>query len=306
MKKFLLYIVLFIMPIWIILVGVDNTFSSIVRNANSAFSKPLNDMYIASDNHDVLICGNSRASVQYDPNIIDSILGCTSYNLGYDGCAINIQLLKYKHWIKLHTLPQYVIYNIDLWTMNKTQGNNREQIFPYFRFDKSMLYSFDEYHDYTFAEKHIPFCRYIGHRELLNRVLGDSISFYKGYYGYNWDWQTNNQRHNNDLYKCASDANMIQLFSDFISEQQECGISILFVYAPMFHTIMRYSPDIQKMYNMYDAIARQYNIPILDYNYDNICQDSTLFYNKMHLNRTGAEVFTTKLAHDIDSLGLLK
>ena len=62
------------------------------------------------------------------------------YNLGYDGCAINIQLLKYKHWIKLHTLPQYVIYNIDLWTMHKTQGNNREQIFPYFRFDKSMLY----------------------------------------------------------------------------------------------------------------------------------------------------------------------
>ena len=62
----------------------------------------------------------------------------------------------------------------------------------------------------------------------------------------------------------------------------------------------------KKMYEMYDTIAQRFNIPILDYNDISMCYDTTYFYNGTHLNKLGAEVFTTKLAHDIDSLGLLK
>ena len=60
------------------------------------------------------------------------------------------------------------------------------------------------------------------------------------------------------------------------------------------------------MYAMYDSIARKYDIPILDYNYDPISYDTAYFYNAMHSNKKGAELFSVKLTHDIDSLGILR
>jgi lysophospholipase L1-like esterase len=57
---------------------------------------------------------------------------------------------------------------------------------------------------------------------------------------------------------------------------------------------------------MYDSIARKYNIPILDYHYDPISFDTAYFYNATHMNKRGAELFTAKLAHDIDSLRIMK
>ena len=57
-----------------------------------------------------------------------------------------------------------------------------------------------------------------------------------------------------------------------------------------------------QMYEMYDTIATRFNIPILDYNDIPLCYDTAYFYNGTHLNRTGAEIFTTKLAQDLESL----
>ena len=307
MGRFLLKIFLFILPIWIVLLGVDYSYSYRIAQANASFSKPFYDVYLSADsNYDVLVCGNSRASLQYDPNIIDSILDCNSYNLGFDGSPINLQLVKYDYWLKEHAHPNLCIYNIDLWTMKAEYGKNREQLFPYFVIDRSLMRAFDEYQNYTFTEKYIPFRRYIGHRKLISGVLKGNLSFSKGYYGHDWSWQFLNRRDNQDLYKCAYDSAMIVTFGDFIAREQEHGVKFLFVYAPMFHTITMNNPDIPKMYAMYSDIASQFDIPILDYNYDLLCQDSAYFFNKMHLNKAGAEIFTTKLAHDIDSLGLLK
>jgi hypothetical protein len=275
--------------------------------SNSEFSMPFYDIYSSdsNNNYNVLICGNSRASVQYDPYIIDSILECNSYNLGFDGSPINLQLVKYDYWLKEHTRPDFCIYNIDLWTMRVEYGKNREQLFPYFMIDKPLIKAFEQYQNYTFTEKYIPFRRYIGHRKLISGILNDPISFYKGYYGCDWQWQANNIKHNIDLTKCACDSAMIVAFGDFIAREQSNGVQFLFVYAPMFHTITKNNPDVPTMYAMYSQIASQFDIPILDYNHDPICQDSACFFNKMHLNRTGASIFTTQLAHDIDSLGLL-
>lgn len=306
MARFVLKILLFLLPVWIVLLGVDHSYSDRIVQSNASFSRPFYDMSLSADSdYDVLICGNSRASLQYDPNILDSILDCDSYNLGFDGAPINLQMVKYDCWLRHHAHPSLCIYNIDLWTMKAEYGKNREQLFPYFWKDKSLVRAFDRYQHYTFTEKYIPFRRYIGHRKLISGVFKGNLTFSKGYYGHNWTWQHLNGRDNKDLYKCACDSAMIVAFGDFIAREQSNGVQFLFVYAPMFHTITKNNPDVPTMYAMYSQIASQFDIPILDYNHDPICQDSACFFNKMHLNRTGASIFTTQLAHDIDSLGLL-
>lgn len=59
------------------------------------------------------------------------------------------------------------------------------------------------------------------------------------------------------------------------------------------------------MLALYKGIADRHNCPFLDYTNDPICYDTLNFYNAMHLNAHGANLFSAELAHDLDSLGLI-
>ena len=91
-----------------------------------------------------------------------------------------------------------------------------------------------------------------------------------------------------------------------LNEVTHEGTKVIFVYAPVYYEVRDKMVNEKQMYEMYDTIAQRFTIPILDYNDIPMCYDTTNFYNGTHLNKVGAELFTIKLAHDIDSLGLLK
>ena len=61
----------------------------------------------------------------------------------------------------------------------------------------------------------------------------------------------------------------------------------------------------QQMHDNFQKYANKYNIPILDYTDMDICYDTAFFYNSMHLNKKGANIFTDSLANDIKRLGFL-
>jgi hypothetical protein len=44
---------------------------------------------------------------------------------------------------------------------------------------------------------------------------------------------------------------------------------------------------------------KQFGARVLDYTKDTLCLNKTYFYNYSHLNRTGAKLFSVKLARDI-------
>ena len=84
------------------------------------------------------------------------------------------------------------------------------------------------------------------------------------------------------------------------------GINIVFVYTPTYIGLTKkmYSYH-QQMHDNFQKYANKYNIPILDYTDLDICYDTAFFYNSMHLNKKGADIFTDSLANDIKRLGLL-
>ena len=57
-----------------------------------------------------------------------------------------------------------------------------------------------------------------------------------------------------------------------------------------------------KVFAIYQSLADRYGCQILNYTYDSISHDTLNFYNASHLNRRGAELFSTKLAHDLKEL----
>ena len=270
-----------------------------------------NQMYNDSTCYDLVINGSSRAWTQYDPLILDSILDLTSFNLGIDGSAINRQITKYNKYCELHGNPKYLIQNIDLWTMSYTMGYEREQFFSYFFYDRDLLKEYDYYENFSWGEKYLPCYRYLGYDDVITEALfhDNKGHFFEyltnGYFSRVEEWD-GSVLYAMDSVIVATDTNAVNLFIDFLQEETGNGVKIIFVYAPIYIGAREKMLNEEEMFAMYDSIAEKFDIPILDYNDIPMCYDTTYFYNATHLNRLGAELFTTKLAHDIDSLGLSK
>lgn len=311
MKKFLVKILWFTLILLLAAIVLDCVISfRLLDNKNRMFAG-WNAMYNDTTNYDLIINGSSRAWRQYDPIIIDSILNINSYNLGIDGSAINRQIVRYRKYREYHKPAKYLIQNIDFINMHNTFGYEREQFFPYFLYDRNLMRQIDIYENFSFAEKFIPSYRYIGYKDVLTEALFNYSSqnrfefLYKGYFGNNSNWNgVELAQLDSIVFSC--DTMALSSFIEFLEQITYDGTKVIFVYAPLYHEVRTKMTNESQMYEMYDTIATRFNIPILDYNDIPLCYDTAYFYNGTHLNKIGAELFTTKLAHDIDSIGFLK
>lgn len=311
MKKFLYQILLFTLLVLVCAYGLDFFLSYRLRQNPNRMYAAWNQVYNDSICYDLVVNGSSRAWTQYNPLILDSILNLSSFNLGIDGSAINRQIIKYKKYCELHGNPKYLIQNIDLGTMSYTMGYEREQFFSYFFYDRDLLNEYDQYENFSWGEKYVPCYRYLGYEDVMTEAIfhDNKKHFFeylnKGYFCSDKEWD-GSVLYAMDSVECAIDSNALSLFINFLQEETDNGVKIIFVYAPIYIGAREKMVNEEEMFAMYDSIAEKFDIPILDYNDIPMCYDTTYFYNATHLNRIGAELFTTKLAHDIDSLGLLK
>ena len=98
MRKYLLNTLLFSSICIVLAFGFDMFLSARLRTNKNRIYANWNQIYNASLDYDLVINGNSRAWVQYDPFIIDSLLHINCYNLGIDGSPINRQIIKYQKY----------------------------------------------------------------------------------------------------------------------------------------------------------------------------------------------------------------
>ena len=311
MRKFIVTSVIFGIGLLLMFYIADIVISKNTRKSTIPI-KPMmegwNDIYSGSIQSDVVIMGNSRAWVQYSPQILDSILSMDFYNLGIDGRTINSQIIKYDTYRRFNKKPKYIIQNIDIVTIDIVTDFQREQFFPYF-FDDSLKTAISSFENFTIWEKYFPCFRYIGYNDLTRVGLGiiklpKRPILIKGYHGNDSKWDGSRIPETEINYR--QDATALSLFDNYLSKAKSENIKVIFVYSPLHIRAMQKVKNVDGMFLMFDSIAKKYDIPILNYTYDSISYDTTYFYNAMHLNKTGAELFSIKLAHDIDSLGILK
>lgn len=263
-----------------------------------------NDIIHANINADVLIMGNSRAWCQYSPQILDSILGTNAYNIGIDGSCFNRQLVRYdmyRHYQQ--SIPKYIIQNVEFFTLGRTAGYEREQFMPYLMYPyfRKRVY---EIESFSFGELYIPMYRYY-----INNVYDEYTRYddtvVKGYFGKDIDWDGSTLK-NIKPYFHGIDTNVLHMFINYIENVQRDGIKLIFVLAPLYNETMCKVLDLEEIHGLYYELSEKYDIPILDYTNCWLSQDTVFFYNANHLNKTGAELFTTKLCHDLDSLGIIQ
>ena len=307
MKKFIIHIVFFVLCCFIFLVVFDFALSSQLRKSDTVGRNIVwKEIFTGNLQNDVLIMGNSRAMVQYNPVILDTLLNINSYNLGFDGRCIESQVLRYNTYRRLNGKPKLILQNIDFTTIGKDDAFCREQFFPYF-FDKTFRQEVVELEKLSWADQYVPGYRYAGYFHKLLSWLGilkkENTRLTKGYIGHDLKWDGSELKKRTEIIY-AQDSSSMCLFDKYLAKAYSENIRVVFVYAPLYRGAFEKIKNKEGMYQMFDSIAEKYHIPILDYTYDPLSYDTTYFYNATHLNKKGAEIFSAKLAQDIDSLGI--
>ena len=310
MKRFLIRLSYFLIITFLLATLLDISISYRLTKSNERMYQQWNGLYKDSLYADMVVLGSSRAWTQYNPEILDSILHTNSFVNGIDGSAINRQMIKYKNYCRItNSKPKLIIQNIDLGTMAITYGYEREQFFPYFILDREVVNSYQPYENWNLLELYIPCYRYIGYPHEVSKALGLHSEYpeplFKGYFGRDIQYDGYELRKMTEVV-ASLDSIMLVEFDNFCAEIKSDSISMCFVYAPVYIEATKKMTNLTEMYNAYQSIATKHNIPILDYNFHTISCDSTNFYNATHLNKKGSILFSTQLAQDLDSLGILK
>ena len=307
MRRFLLKLGITAVGLWIVAWGGDLLITHNLRHSDARMFHTYNAIYNDSLQCDALIMGSSRGQVQYSSSIIDSIADLNCYNVSVDGRCIDAEVTIYNFYRRHCPKPKLIIQNVDWGTLLMSNGYEREQYLPYLHSDKLLYREIKDREEFTWADRWLPLVRYAGYHEIIKEGLGlknklNRTEMYKGFIARNDVWDGSAFLQIDTLgFVCNPEA--VAIFGRYLAQCQEECIRVVMVYAPFYiGATQKMGSAVDSMFALYQSFADRYGCDILNYIYDSISYDTLNFYNASHLNRHGAEQFSTKLAKDLKEL----
>lgn len=298
MKRFIKNLFFVIAILLIALTVCDMALCRRIQQSSQREYQSWNAIMQGEASSDVIIMGSSRAWAQFSPQILDSLLGISCYNIGIDGSSINRQIDKYSMYRRYNKKPKIILQNIDFWTIDITNGYEKHQYFPYFWNSDFRRVVFKN-ESFTLAEKIIPLYRF-SHYGIKN-LFKEPRKLSRGYFGNEDSWDgTALKSIDSIVFSPNSEAS--NMFEEYLSNAQDEDIQVVLVYAPVYAEATSKITNMAEMYQYYSEIAKKYGAKIIDFNFNHICNDTIFFYNATHLNKKGSELFSMEL---VDSLKVL-
>lgn len=315
MKKFLIQLGIWLGIAFALCIPIDAMISSGLKKTDVRKYAVWNDIYKGDLHPDLIIIGSSRAWCGYNTYILDSILNCDSYNLGFDGHCIDFQIIRYDTYCRYNSKPKVVLLNTEFLSTIGVSAEfpyEREQFFPYIR-DRELISRVAEAKKITWADHYVPLVRYFGYREdFENGIMayfGKTDFFdggmHKGYRGNDYKWDRASLSIDT-VFSINIEKESVALLDSFSKRLKNDGIEVVYVKSPIYFPLRSKFANIEQTDSVFNSISRKYGIPVLNYYFSDISMDSIYFYNPGHLNKKGSELFTFELCHDLDSLGILK
>jgi hypothetical protein len=320
MKRFIISILAFAVLLYMTTLCLDKVITiGLMQNETNHF-KTLSKINQGKINADLIVSGSSKALVQVDPVIIDSVLGVNSYNFGLDGNPFIPQRALYEIYRKKNTKPKIIIQIVSNGTLRSLKEGFAVPIrfAPYLDIPEvkklMKLTSSFNYLDYS-----IPMIRYSG--KPFEIIIG-GLSFFniqflnttdiKGYDPHDTSWPessnesldisektedltSSNNLENIELFT-SLDSVSCENFESFLANCEAENIMVFLVYPPIYVE----SFNSIKHVDYYKRVAQEYNAYFLDYSQDSLLAfNKKYFYNSQHLNLKGATIFTNRLSEDI-------
>ena len=315
MKKFLLKTLLYLSLIFSLFAIIVVITNSGLRKSDFGNLKEWREVLDGEVNADVLINGSSRAWVQYNPAIIDSLLSTNSYNMGMDGAPFDIQYLKFKAYLENNKAPKLIIQNVDLDLLDTEVDFFQKYQFLPFLNNKSFRNLLEKQNLISFTDLYFPFMRYLGQPKALQIGFSEyfGISHYKSekFKGFAacsdlWDESKFEQRKSLGKINWTVSPKTKDLFQHFIDECEEKDIKLVLVFAPIYSELTDYIVDFESSKQLFSSLAKENEIVFLDYSLCEISDDKNNFYNATHLNAKGSALFSVKLCEDLKEMGVLQ
>lgn len=322
MKKFLVKIFLFFLPVIVLCYPIDLLISNFFSKCHSiSFAADefsvWNDIYKKKIDSDIAIYGSSRAWVHFNSKMITDSLGYDAYNFGIDGHNFWLQYLRHKEYIANNNPPKVIILSVDYATLQKREDlYNYDQFLPYMLWNDNIMEYTSSYAGFKNQDFKIPLLRYMGKvnffRKGITLALNDCNDLQKREKGFvgmerKWEDDLSKAKRKNKNYKILLDEGTIELFEKFLREcNNEEDITVLMVYSPIYFEGLEFIENHSEALEVFKSFAATYKLDFLDYSRDEICYDKTYFYNSNHLNKDGANLFTKKLIEDIKNTNALQ
>jgi hypothetical protein len=311
MKRFYIFILTLFSFVSFLSLVSDYFISSQLRKSKKGDFGVWNDLINGKCQSDILVYGSSRAWVHINPKSIEDTLGLTCYNLGMDGYGVSMQYARGQVYESHQKLPKYILYSLDIFTLNKRADlYNEKQFLPYLN-DKQIRSITKEYKGLSFYDYSLPFVRYFGN---FGSIVNSFTTFfnpqqnqydrYKGFQGRNANWnnQLEKEALKNPYFEAIIDSTSYQLLERFIVETQQKNVSLIFVYTPEYIGGQKFTRNRNTIMSIFKQLSDKYHLPFLDYSGMSICSTKNYFYNAQHLNNSGALLFSKQLAHDLKKI----
>ena len=304
MKKF----IILIFALFAILAGIDIAtglvFDKLTLSAKRSYTG--RNEFIADKLHDpVLVFGSSRSVHHYDPQVLADSLGVPCYNCGQDGMGIITFYGRFKLLTARYT-PRLIIYDVttDFDLRRNDNVTYLTWLKPYYH--RPGIDSIFWHIEPTERVKMLSnMFRYNGKALQIitdNKPGDNNDDALKGFVPLDGIMTYDKEE---DATKTQVDFDPVKLYyiSRLVKDCSAKGIRLVFAISPLYNSIKQ--PDAYLADFL--TLARKQNVPVINHYYDTrFATNKNLFQDTYHMNRSGAEIYTSMLAHEIKQLHLLQ
>lgn len=268
---------------------------------------------------DILVTGSSRAMRMIDPAIIDAITGVSSYNLGMEGARLKSQLTRWDAYLKSNKSPELIIQTVDLMSMGHAETVFKKQQFLPFLSEPTIYENLKEVDNRLFLDRYFPLYKYHGYisefKEGIGLFLGRPSAYqYTEYKGY----ESKDKKFNNEFQQMKDNmtGNVLlhpeglieegfEILYRMINDCEKRDIELVLAFTPQYFGLTELQTQADYLLVEFEKLGNIPNVHFINYVHHDICKDKTYFYNAMHLNKKGADIFTEMLVNDLYDRGIL-
>ncbi len=261
-------------------------------------------------NADIIINGSSKALVQINPFIIDSVTKLSTYNLALDGTPFIPQKTQYDLYKRYNNRPKVIIQVVSAGTLRNIDSGFKDAIkFAPYMANQDVSKMLKSTSHFNILDEHIPMLKYLGRKV---EIFSGIFSFFnvklfssdnnKGYSPRDREWTDsfNRFKKTGQTIKSRKDPLACQIFEDYLIESKNENVKMVLVYPPVYLESISFYNEYEVMISYYKNIAKKHNVLFLDYSqFHEISPYTKYFYNSQHLNKKGADLFSKRLSADI-------
>lgn len=293
MKKYIAKILLFFIIVALIDVAFGMGCDYLYKNSKGGDTYKIN-YAISEGTADVLIMGSSRASHHYNPQILSDSLNMSVYNLGIDGSGVILADGFYR-LIAERYKPKYIIYELtpsfDIYQYSGDVNNTRylSQLKPYYK-EECLSGIFEDVNPGEKLKLRSGLYRYnTTFLNLIRFYLRGEESNLRGFAPL--VGTMGNYLKEGKQSVSVIDPLKMKYLSQFISDCHNEGTELFFVISP------KYGATTSNSYNPAKELCIKKGYDVLDLYCE--MQQKKFFNDSYHLNMTGANAFTSLIAHQI-------